>query len=134
MDKETIPQWGWLLLGLIMASTVASLVNVFLLPLPEDYQVITIISAMSPVLIYVGVWQDEDRQHYWDNSREHIVGDVLFVVSGAALGSAIALVVIVDLGLWDFARDIIAMGAGFLLSWGLFWWRNPEVYRTESDR
>ncbi|MFC4542575.1 hypothetical protein ACFO5R_11660 [Halosolutus amylolyticus] len=134
MDKESVPQWGWLLLGLFAASMVAQLINVFVLSLPEDYQTITIIAAMSPVLIYVGVWYDEDRSHYWENSREHIAGDVLFVVSGAAIGSAIALVVIVDLGVGRFVQDIIGMAAGFLLSWGLFWWRNPEVYRTEADR
>ncbi|MFU8868482.1 hypothetical protein [Natronococcus sp.] len=131
MDKERLPRWGWLLAGLFVMSIVAQILNQLVLfpaGLPEAYQSITVITLMSPVLIYVGVWYDEDRQHYWERSQERIVGDLAFVVAGAALGSAIVLVAIVDLGLPQIVQDIVAMAVGFMLSWGLFWWRNPDVY------
>ena len=131
MDKERLPRWGWLLAGLFVMSILAQILNQLVLfpaGLPEAYQSITVITLMSPVLIYVGVWYDESRQHYWDRSQERIAGDVAFVVAGAALGSAIVLVAIVDLGLPQIVQDIVAMAVGFMLSWGLFWWRNPDVY------
>ncbi|MDG5820126.1 hypothetical protein [Natronococcus sp. A-GB7] len=131
MDKERLPRWGWLLAGLFVMSILAQILNqlvLFPVGLPEAYQSITVITLMSPVLIYVGVWYDESRQHYWDRSQEQIAGDVAFVVAGAALGSSIVLVAIVDLGLPQIVQDIVAMAVGFMLSWGLFWWRNPDVY------
>ncbi|MFC6764293.1 hypothetical protein [Natrinema soli] len=137
MDKERLPRWGWLLIGLFLAAMVANLLNLFVLGptvLPEAYRSITVIAIMSPVLIYVGIWYDEDRQRYWTSSRAKIAGDVLFVVTGAALGSAITLVAIVGFGLSNFLTDILAMGAGFLLSWGLFWWRNQGLYADEPAR
>lgn len=135
MDKERLPRWGWLVIGLFAVSIVAQIVNQFILHpigLPAVYQSITVITLMAPVLIYVGVWYDAERQHYWDQSQEHILGDVLFVVAGAALGSAIALMAIVNAGLPQMLQDIVAMAVGFMISWGLFWWRNPGVYREES--
>lgn len=136
MDKDRLPRWGWLLLGLFLASLLSSLLNVFFVPalFSEAYQSITTITIMAPVLIYVGVWYDEDRQQYWRHSRPRILGDLLFVVTGAALGSAIALVALVALGRSGFVTDILAMAAGFLLSWGVFWWRNPDLYSEDSDR
>ncbi|MXV64629.1 hypothetical protein GS429_21635 [Natronorubrum sp. JWXQ-INN-674] len=137
MDKERLPRWGWLLIGLFAMAITANLLNFFVFEpagLPSDYQVITVITSMAPVLIYIGVWYDEDRQQYWDHSREHIVGDVLFVVVGAAIGSAIALVAIVDFDFPQILQDVVGMAAGFMLSWGLFWWRNPDLYRGESGR
>ncbi|SIR98171.1 hypothetical protein [Natronorubrum thiooxidans] len=137
MDKETLPRWGWLLVGLFAMALVANTLNIAVLGpagLPAEYQVITVITSMAPVLIYIGVWYDEDRQEYWDHSREHIAGDLVFVVVGAAVGSAMALVAIVGLGLPQILRDIAAMAAGFMLSWGLFWWRNPNLYRNEASR
>lgn len=136
MNKERLPRWGWLLVGLVLASIVANLVNVlvlFPLGLPGSYQVVSIIVAMSPVLIYVGFWYDEDRQEYWDRSRQHILGDVLFVLFGALLGASLALVVVADAGLPTLATDVIAMVAGFLVSWGLFWWRNTEFYGGDAS-
>ncbi|ELY65328.1 hypothetical protein [Natronococcus jeotgali] len=133
MDKERLPRWGWLLVGLFAMSVLAQLLNQLVLfpaGLPEAYQSITVITLMSPVLIYVGVWYDDDRQHYWERSRERIVADVAFVLAGAALGSSVALVAIVEFGLPQLAQDLAAMAVGFMLSWGLFWWRNPEVYRS----
>ncbi len=133
MDKETLPRWGWLLAGLFLAAITANVLNLTVLGpagLPEEYHVVTVITAMSPVLIYIGVWYDEDRQHYWENPQAHIAGDVLFVLIGATLGSSIALAAIVDLGLWTLLQEVVAMAAGFMFSWGLFWWRNPEVYRN----
>ena len=137
MDKEQVPRWGWLMIGLFLAALIANLVNWFVLMpagLPDAYRSMTVITTMSPVLIYVGVWYDEDRQQYWRHSRARIAGDVLFVLSGAALGSAIALVAVDGLGIPGFFRDILAMGAGFLLAWGLFWWRNPDLYDADLDR
>ncbi len=134
MDTESIPRWGWLLGSLFAASILAQLVNLlvlFPLGLPEAYQVVTMIAAMSPVLIYVGVWYDEDRQHYWEYSRLRIAGDVSFVVLGAVIGSSTVLVAIVGTGLPLLVRDVLAMGGGFLAAWGLFWWRNPDLYRRE---
>ncbi|AGB38180.1 hypothetical protein [Natronococcus occultus] len=131
MDKERLPRWGWLLVGLFAMSIVAQLLNqlvLFPIGLPEVYQSITVITLMSPVLIYVGVWYDEDRQHYWDQPQERMVADLAFVLAGAALGSSIALVAIVDFGLPQIVQDIVAMAVGFMLSWGLFWWRNPDIY------
>ncbi|WP_440770946.1 hypothetical protein [Natronorubrum sp. DTA28] len=131
MDKERLPRWGWLLIGLFTMAIVANTLNIAVLGpagLPDEYQVITVITSMAPVLIYIGIWYDEERQEYWEQTREHIAGDLVFVVTGAAIGSAIVLVPIVDLGLPRIVQDIIAMAAGFMLSWGLFWWRNTEVY------
>ncbi|MDQ2051134.1 hypothetical protein RBH26_11640 [Natronolimnohabitans sp. A-GB9] len=136
MDKETLPRWGWLLLALFVMAMLANAVNIFVLGpagVPQEYHVITVITSMAPVLIYIGIWYDEDRQQYWDHSREHIAGDLAFILVGAAIGSAIALVPLVDTGLPQIARDVVAMGVGFMLSWGLFWWRNPELYR-DADR
>jgi hypothetical protein len=133
MDKTRLPRWGWLLLGLFAMSVLANLINVLVLypaGLPPAYQAITVITLMSPVLIYVGLWYDEDRQHYWEQSREQITGDLLFIITGAALGSALVLVAIVDTGLAQILIDIVAMAVGFMLSWGLFWWRNPDVYQA----
>ncbi|ELY76007.1 hypothetical protein [Natrinema pallidum] len=137
MDKERLPRWGWLLIGLFLAALGANLLNLLVLVptvLPEAYRSVTVIAIMSPVLIYVGVWYDEERQSYWDHSRARVVGDILFVVAGAALGSAVALAAIIDLGLSSFLQDVLAMAAGFLLAWGLFWWRNPDMYAIETDR
>lgn len=137
MDKETLPRWGWLLVGLFAMAIVANTLNIAVLGpagLPAEYQVITVITSMAPVLIYIGVWYDEDRQPYWEQSQEHIVGDLVFVVIGAAVGSAIVLVAIIGLGLPQIIQDIAAMAAGFMLSWGLFWWRNPNLYRNEASR
>ncbi|MFA9425669.1 hypothetical protein [Natronorubrum sp. A-ect3] len=137
MDKETLPRWGWLLIGLFAMAIIANTLNIVVLGpagLPEQFQVITVITLMAPVLIYIGVWYDEERQHYWEQSQEHIAGDVLFVFVGAAVGSAIALVAIVDIGLPRLLQDVGAMAAGFMLSWGLFWWRNPSLYRAEASR
>lgn len=131
MDKETLPRWGWLLIGLFATAMVANVLNIVVLGqagLPEAYHVITIITGMAPVLIYIGIWYDEERQQYWDHTREHIVGDLVFVVAGAAIGSALVLVGIVDLGLPRIVQDILAMAGGFMLSWGLFWWRNTDLY------
>ncbi|WP_027119130.1 hypothetical protein [Natronorubrum tibetense] len=131
MDKERLPRWGWLLIGLFAMAIIANTLNIAVLGpagLPDEYQVITVITSMAPVLIYIGVWYDEERQEYWEQTREHIAADLVFVVTGAAIGSAIVLVPIVEFGLPRIVQDIIAMAAGFMLSWGLFWWRNTEVY------
>ncbi|WP_408957107.1 hypothetical protein [Natrinema sp. 74] len=137
MDKERLPRWGWLMIGLFVAVLIANLLNLLVLVpavFPETYRAITVIATMSPVVIYVGIWYDEDRQEYWEASRAKIVGDILFVVTGAAMGSAIALVAVAELGLPGFLLDILAMAAGFLLAWGLFWWRNPAMYAGGLER
>ncbi|SDC35263.1 hypothetical protein [Natrinema hispanicum] len=137
MDKARLPRWAWLMVGLFLAVLGSNLLNLLVLVpavLPETYRSITVIAAMAPVLIYVGVWYDEERQPYWAQSRVKIVGDVLFVVTGAILGSAIALVALVGIGLPSTVLDILAMTAGFLLAWGLFWWRNPTLYDVDLER
>lgn len=136
MDKERLPQWGWLLIGLFGAVLFGNLLNVavfFPLGLAEAYGVATVIALMAPVLFFVNVWFDDDRADYWDNSRTHMIGDVLFVVVGAAVGAATALVALQDVGLSGFVVDILGMVAGFLLAWGLFWWRNLELYRGDEQ-
>ncbi|NUB89816.1 hypothetical protein HTZ84_18990 [Haloterrigena sp. SYSU A558-1] len=137
MDKETLPRWGWLLLGLFAMAVVANTFNLFVLGpagVPERYHVVTVITSMAPVLIYVGVWYDDDRQQYWDHSREHIVGDIVFVITGAAIGAGMGVVATEGIGLPPFVEDVIAMAIGFMLSWGLFWWRNTELYRDLDGR
>lgn len=132
MDKETLPRWGWLMLGLFAALLLAELLNaVLLLPagLPEAYRVVTVIAAMAPVIIYLRIWYEDENEHYWDHARSWIVTDLLFVVLGATVGASVALLATVDTGLPRMAADLIAMAGGFLLGWVLFWWRNPEIYR-----
>jgi len=137
MDKSTLPRWGWLLLGLFTAAIAANIVYEALLRpfgLPEMYNVVVVIAAMSLVVIYVGIWYDE-KQTYWEHSRPQIFADVVFILTGAILGSSIALIGLLELGLsgGQFLQDVVAMVAGFLSSWGLFWWRNSELYATESS-
>ena len=137
MDKETLPRWGWLLLGLFAMGIVANLFNLAVLApagVPQRYHVITVITSMAPVLIYVGLWYDDDRQQYWDHSQAHVVGDIAFILAGAAIGSGMALVATEGVGLPAIVDDVIAMAAGFMLSWGLFWWRNTELYRDLDRR
>lgn len=135
MDKESLPRWAWLLVGLVVAAIASQAINLAVLRplgLPESFEVVTTITLMSPVLIYVGIWYDEHRQEYWDHSRARIVGDVLFVLMGALLGSATVLAMIVDTGWPRLILDILAMFAGFVAGWALFWWRNTELYRNEG--
>lgn len=132
MDPESLPRWAWLVLALLVAAVASTVVNaaaLFPLGLPAAYQSITTITFMAPVVIYVGVWHDDDRRQYWERSRQHVLGDLVFVASGALLASATVLVVIVDVGLPQLAIDMAAMLAGFVAAWVLFWWRNPDIYR-----
>ncbi|WP_394348762.1 hypothetical protein [Haloterrigena sp. H1] len=72
MNKERLPRWGWLVVGLFLAVLGSNLLNLLVLVpavLPEVYRSITVIAAMAPVLIYVGIWYDEERQPYWTQSR-----------------------------------------------------------------
>ena len=131
-DKEWLPRWGWLLVGLFGLAVLSTLVNATVfapLGLPESYFVVTTIAAMAPVLIYVGVWHDDDRQHYWDHTRSRILSDLVFVVTGAALGAAFTVALTVDTGFGQIVRDLLAMTLGFVTGWLLFWFRNPELYR-----
>ncbi|WP_114577461.1 hypothetical protein [Saliphagus sp. LR7] len=135
MDKDTLPRWGWLLAALFAAAITASLANVALfrpIGLPQSYDVVTTIALMAPVLIYVGLWHDDERQAYWTNSRPKIVGDAVFTLLGALLGAGFAIAALIDVGIPRLATDVIAMLAGFLLAWGLFWWRNTELYREDD--
>lgn len=134
MDKESLPRWAWLLLALMAAAFVAALINFTLLRpsgLAQEYEVVTTITLMAPILIYVGIWYDEHRQSYWEHSRAKIFGDVVFVFAGAMIGSATVLAMIAGFDLSRFLTDVIAMVGGFLLAWGLFWWRNTELYGEE---
>ncbi|GAB3036822.1 hypothetical protein [Natronobiforma cellulositropha] len=136
MDKETLPRWGWLLLGLIAAAFIAGMFNFTVLRprgLAEEFEVVTTITLMAPILIYVGLWYDEHRQPYWEQSRAHIVGDVVFVLAGALTGSAAVVAMIGGFDLSRIITDILAMVGGFLFAWGLFWWRNTEIYSTDGE-
>ncbi|RKD95939.1 hypothetical protein [Halopiger aswanensis] len=135
MDKERVPRWGWLLIGLFAASIVAQLLNVILgqAGLAEEYQVVTVIATMAPVLIYVGVWYDDHRQHYWEYSSARIVGDIAFVLLGAIIGATTVIAVLSGFEIPRYLQDILAMGGGFLVAWLLFWWRNPDLYRFEDE-
>ncbi|GAB3671142.1 hypothetical protein [Halopiger thermotolerans] len=135
MDKERVPRWGWLVIGLFAASIVAQLCNVFLdqAGLADEYQVVTVIATMAPILIYVGVWYDDHRQHYWEHSSARIVGDIVFVLLGAIIGATTVIAVLSGFGISRFLQDILAMGGGFLVAWLLFWWRNPDLYRLEAE-
>lgn len=136
VDRDRLPQWGWLLVGLILTATTANVLNAavfFQIGLDDSYGVVTVIAAMSPVLIYVGIWHDEDRRHYWENSRAWIYSDVTMIVAGAALGAAVAMVVLIDLIDQQLLRELLAMVVGFFSGWLLFFFRNPEVYRGSPD-
>ena len=133
MDKETLPRWGWLLIGLFIAMIGGQLLNFLILfpwGLPEAYQVVTIITLMAPVIVYTRVWFDGHRHQYWEHSRARIVGDLCFVLLGTVAGSSIALVAVVDTAVPTMLADLIAMAAGFFFAWGLFWWRNADIYRS----
>jgi O-antigen/teichoic acid export membrane protein len=135
MDRDRFPQWVWLLAGLVVTSLAANLLNVVVLGpagLPQEYFVATVIGAMAPVLVFLGVWFNDERAHYWDHSRVRIGSDLVFVVVGAALGAAIVLVALTGGWLPTIVRDIVAMTAGFVLGWGLFWFRNTDLYRTDE--
>lgn len=134
VDKEWLPQWGWLLVALFGLAMVANLANLLVfgpIGLPEEYHIVPIIAAMVPAIIFVGIWYDEDRHHYWDHSRLRIVGDLVFVVAATAIGAAFATVFVVDIGIHQIVRDIIAMTVGFVMGWVLFWFRNPSMYRND---
>ncbi|MWV40348.1 hypothetical protein [Natrialba sp. INN-245] len=136
MEKDRLPRWGWMLVALFSVTILANMLNVVVLGpagLAEEYHVVTVIAAMALVLIYVGVWYDEERQEYWEFRTERIVGDVIFVVVGAIVGSGLAIVSIGEFGFSRLLQDVLAMVSGFVVAWGLFWWRNPELYRSEDD-
>ncbi|MFP8889642.1 hypothetical protein ACLI4U_07705 [Natrialbaceae archaeon A-CW2] len=128
MDKDSLPQWAWLLLSLMAAAVFANAIALGF-GVSEDWQIAVVVTVMSPVLIYVGVWYEEERQHYWEQARAKIFGDLLFLLTGAAIGSGIAIALTLDLIGTRIVRDIIAMIGGFLAGWLLFWWRNPSLYR-----
>ncbi len=131
MEKSKYPQWMWLLLALTVAAIVATFVSA-VLQVSDDWQIAIVVTMMAPVLIYVGVWYEEDRQHYWDHPRSKILGDVVFVVIGTGLGAGMAVALTIDLIDSRFVRDIVAMVPGFLAGWVLFWWRNPTLYQSEG--
>jgi len=136
MDKERLPRWGWLMVGLFLAVLVANLLNLLVLVpavFPEAYRSVTVITTMSPVLIYVGIWYDEDRRRYWTNSRAKIAGDVLFVVTGRHWGRRSRSWRSSVPGSPTFCR-ISSRWASASSRRGLFWWRNQGLYADEPDR
>ena len=136
MDKERLPHWGWLLVGLFGAVVVGnSIYYLALAPMgvPREYDVVPVIALMAPVLFMVNVWYDDDRAAYWEHSRAHVAGDVAFTVFGAAVGAAIAIVGLLEVAfVGEFLRSILGMVVGFVFAWGLFWWRNLDLYRSEN--
>ncbi|WP_290816622.1 hypothetical protein [Halovivax sp.] len=137
VDKDRFPRWVWLLIGLFAMAILANAINVLVLfeaGLPERYGVVTVIAGMAPVIVYVGVWYDEDRQHYWEHSRLRIAGDVTFLALGTIAGATVALAGIVDTGLPTLVQDLLAMTVGFLAGWVLFYFRNPDLYFADPDQ
>jgi len=131
MNKQSLPQWGWLLIALMITALLANIISVAL-GVSVDWQIAVVVTMMAPALIYVGVWYEPDRAHYWDAPNAKIFGDLLFVLIGAAIGSGLAIALTIDLVDTRFIRDILAMLGGFILGWVLFWWRNPEIYRPDE--
>ncbi|WP_254861674.1 hypothetical protein [Halovivax gelatinilyticus] len=134
VEKDSLPRWGWLMVGLLIMAFVSNILNqLFFHPyvFPQEYGAVTVIAAMAPVIIYVGIWYDEDRQSYWRHSRAHIFGDVAFVVLGAVAGAGSALLAVPGTGL---AQDLVAMTAGFVVGWALFYTRNSDLYRSDDDQ
>ncbi|KDE59940.1 hypothetical protein EL22_15295 [Halostagnicola sp. A56] len=136
MDKERLPQWGWLLLGLFAVAVFAQLLNAVVLGrigLPPEYYVVTLIAGMSLVVIYVSVWYEDDRAAYWEGSSASYFGDVFFVVVGSAIAAGFAIAVTLEIGLGRLVRELLGMIAGFVTAWGTFYWRNTDLYRTDDD-
>ena len=135
LDTDRYPEWAWLLLALFLAAVVANLVNVVLslFGFPEEYFVVTIIAAMSPVVIFLGIRFDDDRSHYWEYSRTRIVADLAFIVVTTALTAAFVLAFIGDTGLYELLQNILAMSIGFVAGWALFYWRNPDLYGRSAS-
>lgn len=132
MDKERLPQWGWLLLGLFVAAMGSNLLNALVLHpigLPFEYFVVVLITAMSLVAIYVNVWYNDDRAEYWERSRLQFAGDIFFVSMGAIIASGFAIAITLEAGLSQIPRELVAMIAGFLTAWLMFYWRNLDLYR-----
>ncbi len=129
-----------MLVALFSVTILANMLNVVVLGpagLAEEYHVVTVIAAMALVLIYVGVWYDEERQEYWEFRTERIVGDVIFVVVGAIVGSGLAIVSIGEFGFSRLLQDVLAMVSGFVVAWGCSGGAIPnctEARTTDADR
>ncbi|MCU4926232.1 hypothetical protein OB905_09580 [Halobacteria archaeon AArc-dxtr1] len=135
MDKERLPQWAWLLLGLFVTALVANTIYISVLEpigLSPDYLVVILISSMSLVVIYLGVWYNEERSAYWERPKAAMFGDVTFVLVGAVTVSALVISIGLDRGLSQLPRELLAMIAGFATAWVLFYWRNPDLYGAGS--
>ena len=134
VDRDRLPKWAWLLLGLFGAAFLTNVLNVLLFYrwLPEAYGVVPVIGSMVPVFLYVGLWHDEDRSHYWEFHRLRIVGDVVFVVLGAIAGASMTLAVLAEVGLTGLGAELFGVVVGFGSGWVLFYFRNPELYRDDS--
>lgn len=133
IEKETLPRWGWLMVGLFAMAILSNIINYALLHphvYPEEYGSVTVIAAMAPVIIYVGIWYDDERQSYWQHSRARIAGDVAFIVLGAIAGAGSTLLAVPGTGL---VQDLAAMSVGFVVGWVLFYVRNPDLYFTDED-
>lgn len=136
MDKERLPQWVWLLLGLFAMAMFSQVLNVLVLGpvgLPPEYFVVTLIAGMSLVVIYISVWYEDDRANYWEQSGASYFGDVFFVLLGTIIAAGFAIAVTLEAGLGQLFRELIGMIAGFATAWGMFYWRNTGLYRTDDD-
>lgn len=135
MDKERLPSWAWMLVGLLVAAFAGQLVYalvLFPMGVGAEFMVIPLIGTMSIVVVYIHVWYEEENQYYWEHSRAKIAGDVGFVIAGAVLGASMALVGISGL-VGGIIADVVSMFAGFILAWGMMWWRNPGLYSPGGD-
>lgn len=136
MDLESVPRWAYLLGALFLAAVLASVTNAILVEtfqIDEAFRVITVIAMMTPIVIYAGIWFDESRHEYWERSRQHMVGDVAFMLAAAIAGSTMVIIALVDLGLGRLVREIAAMLVGLGSAWVLFYWRNIDIYRGARE-
>ena len=137
VDRDRFPRWVWLMLGLFVMAMLANMVNAFVL-IPNDiidqrYAVVTVIAGMAPVIVYVGIWYDDHRRHYWEYHRLKIAGDLTFIVLGTIAGTGFSLIGLAETGLHTIVQDLIGMTIGFLAGWLLFYVRNPDLYFTGEE-
>ncbi|AGB14959.1 hypothetical protein Halru_0315 [Halovivax ruber XH-70] len=136
VDRDRLPRTGWLFVGLLVMALVTNLLNALLfhpLGLPVSFGAATVIAGMAPVIIYVGVWYDEEKRPYWEHNRLRIATDVTFVVIGTLLGASVALFGLLELGLPRLPRELVAMLVGLVAGWALFYTRNPEIYFQDIE-
>ncbi|MFC3957423.1 hypothetical protein [Halovivax cerinus] len=136
LDPDRLPRWGWMTAGLVVMALVSNVLNVLVfypLGLPVAYSAVTVIASMAPVIVYVDVWHDEDKRSYWSHDRLRVASDVVFVVLGTLVGASIVLLSLAETGLPRLPTELLAMLAGLLAGWALFYVRNSDLYFQTGD-